>query len=188
VSRWRAFLDEAADLVVAHGGSISGEHGDGQSKAELIGKMYGPGLLQAFREFKAIWDPQGRMNPGKVVDPYPISSNLRLGPEYRPPQLETRFGFLNEGGGFDRAALRCVGVGTCRRQAADAGVMCPSYIATREERHSTRGRARLLFEMLHGGPVKNGWRSPEVERGARSLPRLQGLQARLPGQCRHGDL
>ena len=161
VATWRSFLGEAADLVVAHGGSISGEHGDGQSKAELLGKMYGPELLQAFREFKAIWDPDGRMNPGKVVDPYPITSNLRVGPEYRPPKLETRFRFLTEGGGFDRAALRCVGIGECRRR--DESVMCPSYMATREEKHSTRGRAHLLFEMLHGGPLKDGWKSDAVE-------------------------
>jgi ferredoxin len=125
--------------------------------------MYGPELLEAFREFKAIWDPRGRMNPGKVVDPYPISSNLRLGPDYRPPKLETRFHFPTEGGGFDRVAMRCVGIGTCRRHSTDAGVMCPSDMATREERHSTRGRARLLFEMLHGGPIKDRWQSREVE-------------------------
>jgi FAD/FMN-containing dehydrogenase/Fe-S oxidoreductase len=163
VAQWRAFLNEAADLVVSHGGSISGEHGDGQSKAELLGKMFGPELLVAFREFKAIWDPLGKMNPGKIADPYPITSNLRVGPDYRPPKLATRFDFPTEGGGFDRAALRCVGVGTCRRHTTDSGVMCPSYMATMEERHSTRGRARMLFEMLHGGPVNAGWNSPEVE-------------------------
>jgi Fe-S oxidoreductase/FAD/FMN-containing dehydrogenase len=163
IARWRDFLGEAADLVVGHGGSISGEHGDGQSKAELLGKMYGPDLLAAFREFKAIWDPEGRMNPGKIVDPYPITSNLRLGPDYRPPKLPTRFSFPTEGGGFERAAVRCVGVGECRRHSTQNGVMCPSYMATREERHSTRGRGHLLFEMLHGGPIKNGWKSPEVE-------------------------
>jgi Fe-S oxidoreductase len=163
VAHWRAFLSEAADLVVSHGGSISGEHGDGQSKAELLGKMYGPDLLSAFREFKAIWDPEGRMNPGKIVDPYPITSNLRLGPDYHPPELKTRFTFPTEGGGFERAAMRCVGVGECRRHSTQNGVMCPSYMATREERHSTRGRGHLLFEMMHGGPIKGGWRSPEVE-------------------------
>jgi FAD/FMN-containing dehydrogenase/Fe-S oxidoreductase len=163
VAKWRAFLGEAADLVVSHGGSISGEHGDGQSKAELLDKMYGAELLQAFREFKAIWDPAGKMNPGKIVDPYPITSNLRLGPDYRPPKLETRFHFPTEGDGFERVAMRCVGVGTCRRHSTEAGVMCPSYMATMEERHSTRGRGHLLFEMLHGGPIEDGWRSREVE-------------------------
>ena len=163
VAKWRRFLDEAADLVVGYGGAISGEHGDGQSKAELLVKMYGPELIEAFREFKAIWDPEGRMNPGKIVDPYPITSNLRLGPDYKQPKLETHFHFKPEGGGFGRAALRCVGVGECRRHSTDAGVMCPSYMATLEEKHSTRGRGHLLFEMLHGGAIKDGWKSDAVE-------------------------
>jgi FAD/FMN-containing dehydrogenase/Fe-S oxidoreductase len=163
IVKWRAFLDEAADLVLRHDGSISGEHGDGQSKAELLVKMYGPELIQAFREFKAIWDPMGKMNPGKVVDPYPITSNLRLGADYHPPKLETHFHFATEGGGFERAALRCVGVGECRRHDLEKGMMCPSYLATREEKHSTRGRGHLLFEMLHGGAIKDGWKSDAVE-------------------------
>jgi Fe-S oxidoreductase len=149
--------------VVSHGGSISGEHGDGQSKAELLGKMFGAELVEAFREFKAIWDPLGKMNPGKIVDPYPITSNLRLGPDYQPPKLQTRFRFPTEGGGFERVAMRCVGVGTCRRHTTETGVMCPSYMATMDERHSTRGRGHLLFEMMHGGPIKDGWKSREVE-------------------------
>ena len=163
VAQWRQFMNEAADLVVSYGGSISGEHGDGQSKAELLDKMYGPELIEAFREFKAIWDPEGRMNPGKIVDPYPITSNLRTGPDYRPPHPATRFSFPTEGGGFERAAIRCVGIGECRRHDLEKGVMCPSWIATREERHSTRGRGHLLFEMMHGGPVAEGWRSEAVE-------------------------
>jgi FAD/FMN-containing dehydrogenase/Fe-S oxidoreductase len=162
IAKWREFLGEAADLVVGFGGSLSGEHGDGQSKAELLVKMYGPELIEAFRQFKAIWDPDGRMNPGKVVDPYPITSNLRLGPDYRPPTLETRFSFPTEGD-WDRAAIRCVGVGECRRHHTDNGIMCPSYMATREEKHSTRGRARLLFEMMHGGPLQDRWKSDAVE-------------------------
>src|SRR4029079_7039861 len=102
------------------------------------------------------------MNPGKVVDPYPITSNLRLGPDYRPPRLDTRFSFPTEGG-WDRVAMRCVGVGECRRHHTENGVMCPSYLATREEKHSTRGRAHLLFEMMHGGPLKDRWKSDAVE-------------------------
>lgn len=163
IAKWRRFLDEGADLVVRYGGSISGEHGDGQSKAALLEKMYGPELIAAFREFKAIWDPDGKMNPGKVVDPYPITSNLRLGPDYRPPKVETRFAFQDDHGSFAHAATRCVGVGECRRHTTDGTVMCPSYMATREEMHSTRGRARLLFEMLHGGPIRDGWKSEAVE-------------------------
>ncbi len=88
---WRRFLDEAADLVVRYGGSLSGEHGDGQARGALLEKMYGPELIQAFREFKAIWDPDGRMNPGKVVDPFPITANLRVGPLYQPPEVAALF-------------------------------------------------------------------------------------------------
>ncbi|HLH92221.1 MAG TPA: FAD-binding and (Fe-S)-binding domain-containing protein [Xanthobacteraceae bacterium] len=163
VDNWRGFLDQAADLVVRYGGSLSGEHGDGQSKAELLGKMYGPELLAAFREFKAIWDPDWRMNPGKVVDPFPITSNLRVGPLYQPPEVKGHFAYKEDHGSFTRATQRCVGVGSCRRRNSEHGVMCPSYMATGEERYSTRGRARLLFEMLHGGPIDNRWRSDAIE-------------------------
>lgn len=162
VQAWRRFLDEAADLVVKHGGSFSGEHGDGQARAALLEKMYGPELMQAFREFKAIWDPDGKMNPGKVVDPFPITSNLRMGPQYQPPEIKGYFDYPKDGS-FTRATTRCVGVGECRRRDSDRSVMCPSYMATNEERYSTRGRARLLFEMLHGGPIDDLWRSQAVE-------------------------
>jgi len=110
VRKWLRFLDQAADLVVSYGGSISGEHGDGQSKAELLVKMYGPELIEAFREFKAIWDPAGMMNPGKVVDPYPITSNLRLGPDYHPPKLQTHFDYPGR-----QAQFRPCGDPLCRR-------------------------------------------------------------------------
>jgi FAD/FMN-containing dehydrogenase/Fe-S oxidoreductase len=160
IRKWRAFLDEAADLVVSMGGSISGEHGDGQSKAELLPKMFGDELVGAFREFKSIWDPDWKMNPGKVVDPYPITSNLRLGPGYVPPQPKTHFAYPRDGGSFAHATTRCVGIGNCRR--TDGGVMCPSYMVTRDEKHTTRGRARLLWEMLNGGELEL-WRSKEVE-------------------------
>jgi len=163
LDNWQAFLNEAADLVVHYGGSFSGEHGDGQSKAALLEKMYGPELIQAFREFKAIWDPDWKMNPGKVVDPYPIGSNLRIGPLHKAPEVTSQFAYPDDGGSFARATRRCVGVGSCRRRDSDNGVMCPSYMATGEEKHSTRGRARLLFEMLHGGAINDGWRSKEVE-------------------------
>jgi FAD/FMN-containing dehydrogenase/Fe-S oxidoreductase len=160
IRTFRAFLEEASDLVLRYGGSLSGEHGDGQSRGELLPKMYGPELVEAFREFKAIWDPEGRMNPGKVVDPYPITSNLRLGPGYAPPQPATYFRYPHDRGSFARAALRCVGVGECRREGG--GTMCPSYMVTREEGHSTRGRARLLWEMLNGGTLTGDWRSEAV--------------------------
>src|SRR5438477_11386471 len=124
--------------------------------------MYGPELMQAQRAFKAIWDPKGRMNPGKVVDPYPIGSNLREGPDYRPMEVRGVFAYPQDGGSFTGAMKRCVGVGACRRLDSDNGVMCPSYMATREEKHSTRGRARLLFEMVRGETITDGFASAAV--------------------------
>ena len=160
IREWRGFLDEAAELVVEHGGSLSGEHGDGQSRAELLPKMYGPELVGAFEEFKRIWDPQNQMNPHKVVDPYPIVSNLKLGSGYSPPQPQTHFLFGEDGGSFAHAALRCVGAGKCRQTTS--GTMCPSFAATRDEEHTTRGRARILYEMLEGETIVDGFRSEEV--------------------------
>ena len=160
IATWRRFMDEAADLVVSLGGSISGEHGDGQAKAELLPKMFGPELVEAFREFKSIWDPDWRMNPGKVVDPNPITSHLRFGPDYKPPLPKTHFAYPQDGGSFAHATVRCVGIGNCRRKDGD-GVMCPSYMVTREEKHSTRGRAHLLWEMLNGDDLEL-WHSEEV--------------------------
>jgi hypothetical protein len=159
IAAWRSFLDEAADLVLSLGGSLSGEHGDGQSRAELLPKMFGDELVEAFREFKSIWDPDWRMNPGKIVDPRRITDDLRLGAGYRPPEARTHFAFASDGGSFGHATTRCVGVGKCR--SAKGGVMCPSYQATREEKHSTRGRAHLLWEMLNGGELEL-WQSDEV--------------------------
>jgi FAD/FMN-containing dehydrogenase/Fe-S oxidoreductase len=157
---YRRFMEEAAALVSSYGGSLSGEHGDGQARAELLDRMFGPELVEAFREFKAIWDPDGRMNPGKVSDPYPLDTNLRMAPPYDPRQVETYFSFHEDGGSFAAAAERCFGVGACRDQE---GVMCPSYQATFEEQHSTRGRARLLFEMMRSDVLDGGWRSREVK-------------------------
>jgi FAD/FMN-containing dehydrogenase/Fe-S oxidoreductase len=162
IANFRAFLSAAADLVVEMGGSLSGEHGDGQARAEFLPKMFGPELVTAFREFKSIWDPLGRMNPGKVVDPFRADENLRIGTSYNPPPVDSQFHYTdNVSGGFARATLRCVGVGKCRR--TDTGTMCPSHMATREERHSTRGRARLLFEMLEGETLTDGWRDEHVK-------------------------
>jgi FAD/FMN-containing dehydrogenase/Fe-S oxidoreductase len=159
IKKFRSFLDEASDLVLELGGSLSGEHGDGQSRAELLPKMYGAELIEGFREFKSIWDPDWKMNPGKVVDPYRITDNLRLGADYAPPPLKTHFAFTQDHGSFEHAALRCVGIGKCRHTHGD--VMCPSYMVTREEQHTTRGRARLLWEMVNGEELEL-WRSREV--------------------------
>jgi FAD/FMN-containing dehydrogenase/Fe-S oxidoreductase len=160
LDRYLAFIDEAADLVVRYGGSLSGEHGDGQSRGALLHKMFGHELVGAFREFKRIWDPAWRMNPGKVVDAYGPDENLVMGPDYAPPVLDTTFQYPANDHSFANAATRCVGVGKCRR--TDTGTMCPSYMVTREEKHSTRGRARLLYEMVRGDIIQDGWRSDEV--------------------------
>jgi FAD/FMN-containing dehydrogenase/Fe-S oxidoreductase len=162
LAHWRRFLTKAAELVVKYGGSLSGEHGDGQAKGELLPIMFGPELMQAFREFKRAWDPQNRMNPGKLIDALPLDANLRLGPEYKPVSVKTKFSFLSPvGDGFVRAAEHCIGMGKCR--ARSGGTMCPSYRATHEERYSTRGRARLLAEMLRGEVITKGWASEEVK-------------------------
>ncbi len=161
IATFRSFIEDASDLVLEHGGSLSGEHGDGQSRAEFLPKMFGDELVDAFRRFKSIWDPQGKMNPGKVVDPYPIDSNLRIGPDYKPPRTKTSFAFTRDDGNFSKTTLRCVGVGLCRKE--EGGTMCPSYMVTKEEAYSTRGRARLLFEMLEGETITDGWRSEEVK-------------------------
>ena len=186
VKHFRKFLDEAGDLVVSYGGSISGEHGDGQSKAALLPKMFGPELVRAFGEFKAIFDPDNKMNPHKVVDPYLPGENLRLGPAYNPPQVETHFKFLDDKGSFAYATERCVGIGECRKE--EAGTMCPSYMVTKEEMDSTRGRAHLLFEMLQGDPMKGGWKSETVQGVARPLPGLQGMPHRVPDERGHGHV
>jgi FAD/FMN-containing dehydrogenase/Fe-S oxidoreductase len=165
IRKWRSFMEEATDLVTSYGGSISGEHGDGQSKAEFLYKMFGPDLIEAFREFKSIWDPDWKMNPGKIVDPYRIDENLRLGANYRPWEPTTYFKFPEDHGSFAHAALRCVGVGKCRREngEGDQDTMCPSYMVTREEMHSTRGRTHLLWEMMHGDVIRDGWRDEHIK-------------------------
>ena len=165
IKTYRAFMEEATDLIARYHGSFSGEHGDGQSRAEFLGKMFGPELIEAFREFKSIWDPDWKMNPGKIVDPYRIDENLRLGPSYAPHQPETHFQFPDDHGSFARATLRCVGVGKCRRLSGtgEQATMCPSFMVTREERDSTRGRAHALFEMLEGKVIDDGWRDEGVK-------------------------
>jgi FAD/FMN-containing dehydrogenase/Fe-S oxidoreductase len=161
IREYRQFIERAADLVVSYGGSLSGEHGDGHGRAELWPKMFSPRLMEAFREFKRIWDPDNRMNPHKLVEPYPLDAHLREGADYRPLHLETVFKYPLDNGSFAEAAGRCFGVGKCRH--LEGGVMCPSFMVTREEKHSTRGRARLLQEMAEAsGPVEGRWRNDEV--------------------------
>ncbi len=160
VRQYRAFMNDAADLVVAYGGSLSGEHGDGQAKGELLPKMFRPEIMRAFHEFKRIWDPDGKMNPGKLIDANPLTSDLRYGPDYHPRPVHTYFQYPEDRGSFAAAVERCFGVGKCRR--LEGGTMCPSFMATREEKHSTRGRAHLLFEMMRGEAIRDGWKDEAI--------------------------
>jgi FAD/FMN-containing dehydrogenase/Fe-S oxidoreductase len=178
IGKYRKFVEEAADLVVSFGGSLSGEHGDGQSRGELLPKMFGPELVQAFREFKALWDPDWKMNPGKVVEPYRLDENLRLGADYHPWEPTTHFRFPEDHGSLPRAALRCVGVGKCRQY--DGGVMCPSFRVTREEEHSTRGRAHLLWEMTKGDVIRDGWHDRDVKHSLDLCLSCKGCKSECP--------
>ncbi len=165
IDDFKRFMADAVALVTRHGGVASGEHGDGQARGQFLEQMFGAEVYQAFKEFKRLWDPDNRMNPGKVIDPdgppYGITDNLRIGADYNPPQPTTYFQFPQDRHSFARAALRCVGVGVCRRE--EGGTMCPSYMVTRDERDSTRGRARMLFEMMNGEIITDGWKSEEVK-------------------------
>ncbi|WP_051266373.1 FAD-binding and (Fe-S)-binding domain-containing protein [Nakamurella lactea] len=159
---FRSFIERAADVVVELGGSVSGEHGDGQARGELLERMFGPEIIQAFRSLKALFDPAGILNPGKLVDPFPLDTNLKHGPQHHVSKLgkQTIMALSHDGGSLAEAAERCVGVGRCRRD--DLGVMCPSYRATRDERHSTRGRAKALQEMFTGEVSPETWRNDDV--------------------------
>ncbi|MGB7819252.1 MAG: FAD-linked oxidase C-terminal domain-containing protein [Ornithinibacter sp.] len=162
LEHYRAFAERAADLVAAYGGSLSGEHGDGQARAELLPRMFGDDMVALFGQVKTLFDPTDGMNPGKVVVPNRLDHQLRLGTDYAPREPRTYFGYPDDEGSFSRAALRCVGIGNCRNSVSENQVMCPSYMVTRDEEHSTRGRARLLFEMLRGTTITDGWRSTAV--------------------------
>jgi FAD/FMN-containing dehydrogenase/Fe-S oxidoreductase len=191
VDEYRRFTHEAAELVARFGGSFSGEHGDGEARADLLPLLYGDTVVEAFRELKRLFDPRGRMNPGKMVDPEPRTAGLRMGEGYAPPPtgrprpVTLHFSYPHDDGSFAAAALRCVGVGDCRGHGD--GVMCPSYRATGEEEHSTRGRARLLFEMIEGTyrtnretPVDKGWRSPEVKEALDLCLSCKGCKSDCP--------
>jgi FAD/FMN-containing dehydrogenase/Fe-S oxidoreductase len=160
IANFRSFMEDAADAVVAHGGSLSGEHGDGQARSELLDRMYPKEIIAGFEEFKGIWDPDDRMNPGRIVRPAKMDEDLRI--FVGMPTLPDRpmLAFAHDQGSLTRATRRCLGVGRC--VTAAGGVMCPSYRATGEEMHSTRGRARLLFEMANGEVIRDGWKSGEV--------------------------
>ncbi|WP_110972742.1 FAD-binding and (Fe-S)-binding domain-containing protein [Pseudomonas huaxiensis] len=163
LDNWRAFLDEAAHLVVRYGGSLSGEHGDGQAKGEYLRIMYSDEIMNAFADFKAIWDPLNKMNPGKLIHAMPVDANLRMGPDYERRDVPSQFTYDARLGdkGLARETERCIGMGKCR--SLDGGTMCPSFRATREEKYSTRGRARLFFELLKGDVIEDAWQNEEVK-------------------------
>jgi FAD/FMN-containing dehydrogenase/Fe-S oxidoreductase len=162
IRKYGEFVERAADLVVSYGGSLSGEHGDGQSRGALLPKMFGPKLIKAFVEFKSAWDPDNKMNPNKLVNAYLPTENLRLGADYNPLEPQTHFQFPDDGGSFAKATARCIGLGECRKH--DSGSMCPSYMVTLEEEHSTRGRAHMLFEVLQGEVIRDGWKDEHVKK------------------------
>ncbi len=157
---YRSFMLDAADLVAAHGGSLSGEHGDGRARGELLPRMYSPTAMALFGRLKAAFDPDNLLNPGVIVDPDPTDAHLRI-PAAPPVRASLAFAYRADEGDFSQAVHRCTGVGKCRADGP-SGVMCPSYRATREEKDSTRGRARVLEEMINGSLITGGWRAPEV--------------------------
>ncbi|MFC4223942.1 FAD-binding and (Fe-S)-binding domain-containing protein [Lysinibacter cavernae] len=160
VAAYRRFMERAADIVAGYGGSLSGEHGDGRARSELLHKVFSKQAMRAFREFKTIFDPSGRFNPGVLVDPDAIDDRIRPGKAQRANELIPVHALSRDNGSFVAAVNRCVGVGACR---SDVGSMCPSFQATGDEVHSTRGRARVLSEMLRGETIADGWRSTEVK-------------------------
>jgi Fe-S oxidoreductase len=183
IRKFREFIERAADIVCSFGGSLSGEHGDGQSRAALLPKMFGPELIEAFREFKTLWDPGNRMNPGKLADAarvYDPVENLRHASTHEAHEMETHFVFAKDNGSLERAAERCVGVGSCRN--TQGGVMCPSYRATGEEQHSTRGRAHLLWEMLAGALRDEGFQSHAVHEALHLCLSCKACKSECPVQ------
>ncbi|WP_040156673.1 FAD-binding and (Fe-S)-binding domain-containing protein [Mobilicoccus massiliensis] len=159
VASYREFIENAADIVAGHGGSVAGEHGDGRARSELLSRMYSPEMLALFARFKGIFDPDDALNPGVLVEPEPIDEGIRPGPGLRTHVTIPVHALGRDGGDFASAVNRCVGVGACR---SDAGAMCPSYQATRDEVHTTRGRARVLAEMLRGEFLTDGWRNDDA--------------------------
>jgi FAD/FMN-containing dehydrogenase/Fe-S oxidoreductase len=153
VRRFEAIAQDVADLVLQFGGALSGEHGDGLVRSPFMRQMFGPVLYEAFREIKRTFDPHGILNPGKIVDAPPITTNLRFGARYETANPTTWFDY-SEYGGMGGAVEMCSGVGACRKKLS--GTMCPSYMATREEAHTTRGRANTLRLAMTGRLGESG--------------------------------
>ena len=166
-------------MVVSYGGSLSGEHGDGQSRAELLPKMFGPELMEAFRKFKTAWDPDWKMNPGKLIEPYKLDENLRLGADYSPWEPQTHFQFPQDHGSLSHAALRCVGVGKCRRE--EGGVMCPELARhSRRRTHHPRPRPPALGDDARREVIRDGWRSEEVKHSLDLCLACKGCKSDCP--------
>ncbi|WP_433443112.1 FAD-binding and (Fe-S)-binding domain-containing protein [Nonomuraea sp. CA-141351] len=180
IANYRAFAEEAADLVAAYGGSLSGEHGDGQALAELLPRMFGDEVVETFGRFKAVFDPRNRMNPGKIVHPHRLDQDLAQRHFYPLEPRHKFFDYPEDHGRFGHAATRCVGIGKCRQHTFEGGVMCPSYRVTREEEHSTRGRARLLGEMVRGELITDGWRSKAVRDALDLCLACKGCRSECP--------
>ena len=182
IDKYKRFMGEAVELVMKFGGVASGEHGDGQARGQFLPQMFGLELFAAMQDFKRIFDPANKMNPGKTVSldgpAYKIDDNLRIGPDYNPPQPKTHFAYPADKHSFARAALRCVGVGACRQEGKQT--MCPSYMVTREEKDSTRGRARMLFEMMNGEIIEDGWKSEEVRESLDLCMSCKGCKGDCP--------
>jgi FAD/FMN-containing dehydrogenase/Fe-S oxidoreductase len=178
IEKYYCFIKEAAKLVKDHEGSLSGEHGDGQSRGELLELMYGPDVIKAMNEFKRIWDPRGKMNPGKIVSANSPIANLRLGENHEVYVPDTHFKYPEDKGSFQLATERCVGVGKCRQ--LEGGTMCPSFQVTQEEKHSTRGRAHLLFEMLKKDTLLKPWKEESVKESLDLCLSCKGCKSDCP--------
>ncbi len=182
--RYREFVEDAADLVASYGGSMSGEHGDGRARSELLPRMYSPQAIALMEQAKRILDPDDLLNPGVLVAPAPFDADLRLAVPQR--RTRTTLRLTHDDGSLAQAVHRCTGVGKCIADNTGAGgVMCPSYVATREEKDSTRGRARVLQDVVTG---VLGFDDQAVDDAARPVPVVQGLRPRLPHGHRHGHL
>jgi FAD/FMN-containing dehydrogenase/Fe-S oxidoreductase len=178
-ARFREFVVAAAQLVGRHGGSMSGEHGDGRARGELLPYMYSPDAIAAFGEVKRLFDPANVLNPGVIVDPAPVDADLRV-PAAKPLRKHLGFAYPKDGGDLSTAVHRCVGVGKCRADTtASGGVMCPSYLATRDEKDSTRGRARVLQELANGSLIK-GYKSDELVEALDLCLSCKGCSADCP--------
>ncbi|WUV81094.1 FAD-binding protein [Streptomyces sp. NBC_01476] len=179
-ARFRDFLEAAAALAGRHGGSMSGEHGDGRARGGLLHHMYSAQALETLAAVKHAFDPGDVLNPGVIVRPRPVDADLRL-PAAKATLGPLAFAYPHDRGDFGTAVHRCVGVGKCRADGTGTdAVMCPSFLATRDEKDSTRGRARVLQELANGTLVSGGWGSPEIAESLDLCLSCKGCAADCP--------